>query len=37
MRARSAESLCYEEVKFRGIPALFTSLRVSKENISKAL
>ena len=37
MCPQSAERLRYEEVRFRDIPALFTSLRVSKENISKAL
>lgn len=37
MRPQSAESLRYEEVRFRDIPALFTSLRVSKENMPEGI
>lgn len=37
MCPQSAERLRYEEVRFRDIPALFTSLRVSKENMPEGI
>ncbi len=37
MSAQTADSLTYEEVRFLGTPALFTSLRVSGESVPEGM
>ncbi len=37
MCAQKADSLIYEEVRFLGIPALFTSLRVSGDSVPEGM
>jgi len=37
MIPENARDLCYEEVRFQGKPALFTSLRVSLESIPEGM